>query len=200
MVSWRDALKVIPAVMLLFAISCGTTSNTETVSTTESHETGTTEVTPSSEPPATMASTQNGETTEPTSASTTSKTTASYSENGIFFPKQKSPRGAVMSTRGRGQLVLSDKGCLRLKTVEGRRGSLLIWPPDYSLNTQGNRVRILNKSGQVAAMVGDYVEVGGGGLSSLNVEMIPEDLRQELPERCSPPYHAVGEEVRVVQE
>lgn len=104
-----------------------------------------------------------------------------------------------MSTRGRGQLALTANGCLRLRTVEGRRGSLLIWPPDYSLNIEGNRIRILNEKGQVAAVVGDYVEVGGGGLSSLNVEMIPESLRKKIPERCSPPYHAVGERVQVVQ-
>lgn len=159
--SWRGASKVVLIVVLLFAASCGTTSSTETASTVESQKTETTEATLSSEPPATtMASTQNSETMESTRADTPT-TTTSYSQDGIFFPKQKNPRGAVMSTRGRGQLVLTDNECLRLKTVEGRRGSLLIWPPDYSLNTEGNRVRVINEKGQVAAVVGDYVEVGG---------------------------------------
>ncbi len=102
-----------------------------------------------------------------------------------------------MTTMGSGQLILSDNGCLRLKA--GEYTSLLIWPPNYSLNTEGNHVRVINENGQVAAEVGDEIQVGGGELSSLQVEAIPESLRQQLPERCPPPYHAVGDEVTVLQ-
>lgn len=103
-----------------------------------------------------------------------------------------------MTTTQRGRLILTDNGCLRLKTVEDHPAFLLIWPPDYSLNTEGDLVRVLNEKGQLAAEVGDYVEVGGGS-TSLDVVPIPESLRQKLPERCAPPYHAVGDEVQVLQ-
>ena len=107
-----------------------------------------------------------------------------------------------MQTTGLGRLILTDNGCLRLGDSEGRGryAPMLIWPPDYSLITEGNNVRIINENGQVAAEVGDYIQVGGGGLSSLQVDAIPESLRQKLPERCSPPYHLVGFEVEVVRE
>lgn len=105
-----------------------------------------------------------------------------------------------MAARDAGKLIVTDDGCLRLNYPGPHLGSLLIWPPDYSLDTEGNHVRIINENGQVAAEVGDYVEVGGGGLTSLNVELIPETLRQKLPERCRPPYHAVGFEVNVLRE
>lgn len=65
---------------------------------------------------------------------------------------------------GSGQLILTDNGCLRLKA--GEYTSLLIWPPNYSLNTEGNHVRVINENGQVAAEVGDEIQVGGGALVS----------------------------------
>lgn len=104
-----------------------------------------------------------------------------------------------MDARAVGQLILTDNGCLRLKELEGHRGDLLIWPPDYSLDTKGNRMSVINDNGQVAAEVGDYLDLGGGGLSSLRVRAIPESLRRELPERCPPPYFLVGFEVDVLQ-
>lgn len=194
----RRTSKAVIVVGLLFVASCGTASVTETGSTIESRKSETTGVTSSSEPSTTATTpAQNPATTEPTRVDTPT-TTASSSQDGVFFPKLKGPQKGSMTTTGRGQLILSDKGCLRLKAGKGT--SLLIWPSDYSLDTKGSRVRILNGNRRIVAEVGNYVEVGGGELPSLQLEAIPESLRQKLPGRCSPPYHAVGDEVNVLQE
>ena len=192
------ALKAVLTASLIFAVSCGPVSVTEAGPPTEPQKPDFTEVISSPEPAATTVdSTQNAATTEPTRMNTPA-TTKSYSQDSIFFPKQKGPQRGSMATVGSGRLILTGNGCLRLKTLEGEPSALLIWPPDYSLNAEGNRVRVLNANGQVVAEVGNYVKVGGGRLSSLNVEIIPESLRRKLPERCSPPYHAVGDKVSVV--
>lgn len=104
-----------------------------------------------------------------------------------------------MQARGTGELIVTNDRCLRLSFPGKQRGELLIWPPNYSLDARGNRIRVLNANGRVVAEVGDYIEVGGGEISTLELEGIPERLRQELPERCSPPYWLVGEEVNVLQ-
>ena len=211
MATLRVTSKAILFAIVLFTASCSTASVTETGSTSEpqgskaastnslskpSQTATTSSVEPSptattlAQNPATRGSAR---TTDPTT------TTGSSSSNRIFFPTQKGPRNAIMTARGTGELIVTDGGCLRLSFPVKRGGDLLIWPPNYSLDTKGNRIRVLNANGRVMAEVGDYIEVGGGGLSSLEVDVIPESLRQELPERCPPPYFLVGVEVNVLQ-
>jgi hypothetical protein len=98
-----------------------------------------------------------------------------------------------------GKLILTDNGCLRLKHLEGHRGDLPIWPPGYSLSVKGDLVSILDENGQLIAEVGDNLDMCGGNIS-LDVPAIPESLRQELPDRCPPPYFMVGDHVEVLQE
>lgn len=215
MVITRRVLKTVLVLGLLFAASCGTASVTETASTAESQGTETTatmettEVTASPEPPATSTTLpRKAETTESTKAYGPANTT-SYSQDGIFFPKQKGPRRGVMEARGAGRLILTGNGCLRLGVGGDYPSDLIVWPPGYSLNTEGNRVRIINENGRVAAEVGDEIVSGGGQivaaesrdeLSSRDLAAIPDYLRPELPKRCPPPYRLAGSEVEVLSE
>ena len=201
---------------LLFSVSCGTGSVTETASTAESQGTKTTaatentEVTAPPEPPAATSTTspQKPATTGSTKADSPANTTAS-SQGGIYFPTQKSQERGVMEARGAGRLILTDNGCLRLGSGGDYPSDLIIWPPGYSLNIEGNRVRIINENGQVAAEVGDEIVSGGGQivaarsrdeLSSRDLAAIPDYLQRELPERCPPPYRLAGSEVEVLSE
>lgn len=194
-------LQALLIIGLLSAVSCGTASVTETASTDESPEPKTTTgATSTSAPPSTSTtSPRKPAKAESTKADSPANTTAS-SQNEIFFPTQKDPQRDAATAMGSGQLILTNDGCLRLKAVEDYPSRLLIWPPNYSLNTEGNRVRIMNENGQIAAEVGDEMRVSGGELWSLQVEAIPESSRQELSERCPPPYWLTGFEVDVVEE
>lgn len=192
-------LKTSMLMVLFTAIACSATSTTETGATVEPQEfesTGTTSSTDTSKTATT--STQNHATTKTSRADTTA-TTSSFSQDGVFFPKQRGPQRGFPDARATGQLILTSNGCLRLKQFDDLRGDLPIWPPDYSLHTEGDHVRILDENGRFVAEVGDYLDMGGG-IISLDVTAIPESLRRELPERCPPPYFMVGDEVDVVQE
>lgn len=209
MVAMRCILKVVLIVGLISSVSCGTTSVTDTASTAGSSETKNTAKTNSASPPATTftTSSRKAETNVSTKADDPASTTAS-SQDGIFFPTLEGPQRDVMEARATGRLILTGNGCLRLGAGGDYPSSLLIWPPGYSLNAEGNRARIINENGQVAVEVGDEIVTGGGEivppassgeLSSRDLAAIPENLRPELPERCPPPYWVVGEGLDVLE-
>lgn len=125
-------------------------------------------------------------------ATESSDTTASSRSSDVFFPEYQ-PTGEVMMAEFRGKLVLDDESCLRVEWP--RHGSVVpIWPSDYKLDVTGREVRVLAKSGRVAARVGEEVYMSGGEIGrSL-------EGRRELEERCPGTYWIVGAEVRIPEQ
>jgi len=91
-----------------------------------------------------------------------------------------------------GELVLVD-GCLRLKAIGSDTSYLLVWPPEFSLHTENDEIRILDGDGQVVARVWEEVCMGGGGRSAAHLS---EHVQQQLPPDCPGPYWMVGLSVR----
>jgi hypothetical protein len=123
------------------------------------------------------------------STTESSATTTSAHDTDVLFPEYR-PTGIFMMAGYRGELVLDDEGCLR---VEGPgHGSIVpIWPSGYEPDAMGEEVRILNRSGRIAARVGEEVYMSGGEIGrSL-------EGRRELEERCPGTYWIVGTEVRI---
>ena len=84
-----------------------------------------------------------------------------------------------------GRLVERD-GCLWIGD------GLVIWPRDYSLDTSGERARVLNGEGRVAARVGDYVTGGGGVAEGKGAAPALREQGVDLPPRCLGPYLIMG--------
>ncbi len=121
----------------------------------------------------------------------------SGSESGptIFFPKQKPVEGEreVMTAELIGELAVIE-GCLRIASFSGSNTDyLLVWPPDFRLNTEGDGIQVLNGDGQVAARVGEEVYMGGGKIGY--VHRLDEYVVRQLPPGCTGPYWIVGDVV-----
>lgn len=91
--------------------------------------------------------------------------------------------------------MVDDQGCLRLIDERNKANySYLVWPPDFGMNFEGGKVRILNGEGRVVAREGKEILVGGGGAAFSGVE------RQSLPDECRQgPYWQASPEVSVVR-
>ena len=121
----------------------------------------------------------------------------SGSESGptIFFPKQKPVEGEreVMTAELIGELAVIE-GCLRIASFSGSNTDyLLVWPPDFRLNTEGDEIQVLNGDGQVAARGGEEVYMGGGKIGY--VHRLDEYVVRQLPPGCTGPYWIVGDVV-----
>ncbi len=127
-------------------------------------------------------------------------------EGGVFFIRQSSPERkkgpegwrTAMAALAFGKLAVDENGCLRL----GNGGSLLVWPPGSRLSAGDGDIRIFDGEGQLAAKVGDRIEVGGGEVAnSPGQRKAYEQARRSLdiPEKCSGPLYIVGAEVRAVR-
>jgi antitoxin component of RelBE/YafQ-DinJ toxin-antitoxin module len=113
---------------------------------------------------------------------------------GVAFPRQgpiEGPR-VVMEAELIGQLVLVD-GCLRIDSIHGAESLLPIWPPEFGLAAEGDEIQVLDGEGQVVALVGEEVYMGGGGGSAAG---LAECVQQQLPATCTGPYWIVGDGVR----
>lgn len=82
-----------------------------------------------------------------------------------------------------GMLVLSD-GCIRIETDFDGGPLLPVWPHDFRLRTEGDRIEILNGAGEVVARVGEPIYVGGAGGSSTGDRINDEGLHHPVPEPC----------------
>ncbi len=102
-----------------------------------------------------------------------------------FFPVQKEVQSEVMQVLLQGELVL-DNGCLRV------HDELILWPYDYSLQTEGKEIWVIDDKGQSVAHVGHHVRLGGGQVPTFFAE---EKLGHPLPEGCDGPYFLAGEVV-----
>ena len=100
----------------------------------------------------------------------------------VFFPRLRRS-GLGPSALGHGKLVVDDEGCIRMKPLPQDPGFVPIWPSNYELDTEGDKIQILNAKGKVVAQVGEEVSMGGG---QVDVQRFLVDARtaRELRERC----------------
>lgn len=119
----------------------------------------------------------------------------------VFFAKKKPVDGLSASARNRGVLTLDEKGCFRIKSIEGRRGHVPIWPPSFKMRVEGEEIKILDGQGDLVARVGEKIVVGGGEFpgigreSTLPLESIPsvsKRVGRKLEERCPGQYWLVA--------
>jgi hypothetical protein len=113
---------------------------------------------------------------------------------GVAFPRQgpiEGPR-VVMQALLIGRLVLVD-GCLRVESLHGDESLLAIWPPEFGLAAEGEKIQVLDGEGQVVARVGEEVYMSGGGGSASG---LADCVQEQLPDSCRGPYWIVGDEVR----
>jgi hypothetical protein len=111
----------------------------------------------------------------------------------IVFPRQQLVEGEWprMTGETRGRLIVVD-GCLRITADDSRDGFLVIWPPHYNATVENGEIQILDNTGQVLAVVGERVHMGGGGGSHLTYFTVPSELAQEIPAECGGPYWISG--------
>jgi hypothetical protein len=93
-----------------------------------------------------------------------------------------------------GELVLWDYSrCLRVVSDGGLGNYLPFWPPDYSARFTGDRVEVLDGSGQVVARVGEQVRLEGGDIPVVWDLEAYRSLLDELPRDCHGPYWIVSD-------
>jgi len=115
---------------------------------------------------------------------------------GIAFPRQKPAEGFRVSMTAQliGTLRL-EGACLQVHSLSGEL-LLPIWPPEFTLRQQGERVEaeqvlVIDGEGQVAARAGEEVYPSGG-----YVGVTDEWVLQQIPAACQGEYFVVGNEVR----
>jgi hypothetical protein len=67
---------------------------------------------------------------------------------------------------------------------------MIIWPYGYKLRLEDKTIQVLNADGQAVAGVGDWIELGGGVVDSIEVE------NYGLPSDCTGPYWITGTIIR----
>jgi len=84
-----------------------------------------------------------------------------------------------------GRLV-EDNSCLRLEY--SGVSYLLIWPHAFSVDTGGEKTVVIDAEGRIVARVGDFIQVGGGVVSS---HIAREIIVGELPADCKGPCYVI---------
>jgi hypothetical protein len=105
----------------------------------------------------------------------------------VFFPVQKSSDLDQMTADFNGDLELVD-GWLRARSV----GSdyLLIWPYGFTVRGQGEEIQVLDGDGQVVAIEGEVIRVGGG---ESTLEVVEAYIGKLLPDDLAGPFWIVSE-------
>lgn len=126
------------------------------------------------------------------SANVPTITSINHSPPVTYFPQTINTPSAYLEAKFTGELIL-ENGCLRVKDFDGK-SVLLIWRPGFSIKAVEGNVQIFDNQNQVAASVGDFVEVGGGFTTS------PElyGLTEPLSEDCPGSYWLVGESIKKI--
>lgn len=104
-----------------------------------------------------------------------------------YFPVAKGETG--MEALATGILILDD-GYLRLSPSYSDDTYLIIWPRGYSLDTEGDEIRILNEGGQIVAGVGDTISAAGGEMKWISSLWLKGGF---LPFNCDGPYWVASE-------
>jgi hypothetical protein len=139
---------------------------------------------PAAEGPATTRGT--GSTTVASSQAATTEAapyeTEVFRGKEVFFPRRRTS-GLGPSALGHGKLVVDDEGCIRMKPLPQDPGLVPIWPSDYELDTEGDKIQFLDGKGKIVAQIGEEVSMGGG---QVEVQRYVVDARmaRELRERC----------------
>lgn len=82
----------------------------------------------------------------------------------IYLPRQ-APTEVYLEAEVDGLLLLDENGCLRLEDERLDEQRLILWHADHTLRF-GDRIEVLNGSGEVVARVGEEIHGGGGYLDS----------------------------------
>ena len=96
-----------------------------------------------------------------------------------FFPTLKEPQKESMQALLVGELNL-DGRCLKVSE------NLIVWPYGFSIDSRGNKIKVLNERGKPIAQVGDTIKLSGGqagtsgSLSGTLSEFINEDCNGPL--------------------
>lgn len=105
-----------------------------------------------------------------------------------------------MAALATGRVVVDDAGCIRLE--DGRtddEGDLIVWPPGYSMQTEGVKVHIVKEDGETLARVGDMVELGGGQIPAHPGVREMYEKHLEIPQKCTGPLWIVGQVVSMTR-
>ena len=88
--------------------------------------------------------------------------TGSVMEDDIFLPRLYDQRGPIISPLAglKGRLTLRG-GCLLVETPDSPGEYLVVWPPGFNIQREGDDILVLNGGGNVIAQVGDHVTLGG---------------------------------------
>ncbi len=108
-----------------------------------------------------------------------------------YFPLARAETG--MEALAMGTLILDD-GYLRLSPSYSDDTYLIIWPAGYSIDMEGDEIRVLDEDGQVVARVGDTISAAGGEMKWISSLWLKGGF---LPLNCDGPYW-VASEVEVV--
>ena len=131
---------------------------------------------------------------DPTTTSSTGPTTAE-----VFFPTQRPAKFGYEELQS-GELIRDATGCLRVRYQAG--AVVPLWPPGYEPSAGGDEVRVLDAEGRIVGRVGEMVTMGGGGIreEALTEDVLDQDTKRELLERCPGTYFLVQEgTVRISQ-
>ena len=126
-------------------------------------------------------------------------TTAASTTAGVFFPTQRPAKFGYEELQS-GELIRDATGCLRVRYQAG--AVVPLWPPGYEPSAGGDEVRVLDAEGRIVGRVGEMVTMGGGGIreEALTEDVLDQDTKRELLERCPGTYFLVQEgTVRISQ-
>jgi len=108
----------------------------------------------------------------------------------IHFPQLRTRSATFMEALLVGKLIVKD-GCLRVSASDRDRGHLIIWQPDYFLNSNEGVIEILDRRGEAVAHVGEEIRIGGGEVAL--TANLKQQLHEPLPEQCEGPYWLMGQ-------
>ena len=88
--------------------------------------------------------------------------TGSVMEDDIFLPRLYDQRGSLQypNAAAEGRLMLRGR-CLLLGIAYPPGEYLVVWPPGFNIQREGDDILVLNGGGNVIAQVGDHVTLGG---------------------------------------
>lgn len=104
----------------------------------------------------------------------------------IFFPTQRDGLGQ-MDALLEGNLALDD-GWLRAESASSSH--VLIWPYGFTVRGEGKEIQVLDGEGDVVAIVGEAIEVGGG---EATLEIVEQYTGNAFPDGLAGPYWIVSE-------
>lgn len=112
----------------------------------------------------------------------------------VLFLSRTTSANDVMDALFMGHVSVDDAGCIRLET-ESDYGVTAVWPFGYTLDHDGDSVRVLDESGEAVATLGGELELGGGEVPELHDGIGFTDADQQLAHDRCPGYFWIVAEV-----